>query len=64
MSANAWIQRRSAAGRRGIDRPVRQPTDVDAWLDTVHRLASGRAAERLRLAPAGSALRVRLQSER
>jgi hypothetical protein len=63
MRATTWILRRSAGDRHGIDRPLLRATDIDAWLDTVHRLASGRAAERVELAPAGSALRARLRAK-
>jgi hypothetical protein len=38
--------------------------EVDPWLDTIHRLAQGRAAERRRLVPTGDATRARLREPR
>ncbi len=64
MATMPWILRRSFGGRSPIHRPVRTPSDIDAWLDTVHRLAAGRAAERVRLARTGTALRARLRAGR
>lgn len=62
MSTMPWLLRRPVGGRHAIGRPLRQPADIDGWLDTIHRLASARAAEREQLAPAARALRARLRN--
>ena len=63
MSTLPWLLRRSAGRRPAIDRQDGPDPDMDAWLETVHRLASGRAADRERLAPAGAELRARLRAK-
>ena len=41
----------------------RRPGDVEAWLDTIHRLAQSRAKERQGLADTGETTRARLRVE-
>ena len=60
MTAAAWLRRRAMPRTwRHNSAPA---TDVaDAWLDTLHRLATARSAERSALERSGVVLRARLR---
>ncbi len=53
--------RTSAPARPGRAGEAR-PETIDAWLDTLHGLASARRAERVSLARSGTELRARLDA--
>ena len=53
--------RTSALARPARAEQVR-PETIDAWLDTLHGLASARRAERVSLARSGTELRARLDA--
>ena len=63
MTSMAWLRRRSFAV--GVRRaPTARAEPYDAWLETLHGLATTRTAERAALAESGHALRVRLREQR
>ena len=63
MTSMAWLRRRSfAMGARRVS--TAKAEALDAWLETLHSLATTRTAERTALAKSGHALRVRLRGHR
>jgi hypothetical protein len=60
MTAAAWLRRR-AWPRTWRSKPAAETEVADAWLDTLHCLATARTAERSALERSGVALRARLR---
>lgn len=59
MSTMPWLLRPPAGGRQSIHRALGGSPDIDAWLDTLHRLAQRRHDERIRLESRARAARAR-----
>jgi len=56
-----WLRRPYAATPELVDRSRARPSS-EPWLDTLHRLAMDRAADRVRLVGPGDEMRARLRA--